>query len=426
MSIQDLVGNPLAPATLAQVIGFDEPPAVAEILPLRIYDFLIKPIREQDTTEGKDGGNLFVKRYLEGPQQIWETIQTRLFEVKDLWDLERIEDEYLTYLKNIVGWTDTVSLKKITDPLEPAALRRLIGASIPLWKQRGPEDTIVDIIQLLTSKRVRTWNWFETRWVADESEIGEDHQGRDIFIIDLPGPPNTDELRYNVRVVDDGNDPQLDRDLIREVVKLMRPVGERVEITYLLFLDRFLSQGDDFQWTTTLATPLDVSDGLLKLTDGAGDVPVASVGGSDAWVDYTSYLRAKIVSGVEVGLQFYVVDSSNHYAAQLNLTDNRLLLVKTVASAPTTVALFDFASIAETLTLDEFYGLRATAFFEGANLRIKIYVDGDERIDYLDAISPHVAGTVAIEQPSGSSIHVDEVEVFGLPADSEEVGINPA
>jgi hypothetical protein len=426
MSIQDLVGNPLAPATMAQVLGYDEPPAAAELLPLRMYDFLIRPIREQDATEGVDGGNLFVKRYLEGPQTLWERVQARLFEIKDLWDLERIEDEYLTFLKNIVGWTDTVALKRITDPLSPDALRRLIGSSIPLWKQRGPEDMIVDILQLLTAKRARTWNWFETVWVNDVSEMGEDHQGRDPFILDLPGPPNTDELRYNVRIVDDGNEPQLDRNLVREVAKLMRPVGERVEITYLLFLDRFLSQGDDFQWTSLLPDPLTVTDGLLKLEDSSGDFPYVSVEGSDAWAEYVAYTRAHLVSGPEVGLRFHQVDVDNWYSARLDTSDNRLRLVKTVGGTPTALATFWFGSVLETITTGEWFGIRAVTTFEGSDLRIKLYVDGQERINYLDTSSPHAAGTVGIEQPSASVVHVDEVEVFGLPVDSEEVGINPA
>ena len=36
----------------------------------------------------------------------------------------------------------TKELDVITKELEPALLRKLIGASIPLWKKRGTEDTI--------------------------------------------------------------------------------------------------------------------------------------------------------------------------------------------------------------------------------------------------------------------------------------------
>jgi hypothetical protein len=426
MSIQDLVGNPLAPATQAQVIGFDEPPPVAELLPLRMYQFLIRPIREQDATEGQNGGNLFVKRFLQGPQTLWERIQARLFEVKDLWDLERIEDEYLNFLKNVVGWTDTVALKRITDPLDATALRRLIGSSVPLWKQRGPEDTIVDILQLLTAKRARTWSWFETRWVNDESAMEEDHQGRDPFIIDLPGPPNYDDQRYNVRIVDDGNEPLVDRNLVREVVKLMRPAGERATISYLLFLDRFLSQSDDFQWKSQNGAQfLTVEDGLLKLEDTSGETACVSVGGSEAWTQYNAYVRCFLFGTGKAHLHFHRVDDQNYYSIIINVANNWLRLRKFVGGAPTTLDTFDFSSIAETLTTDEWFGLRVTTIFEGSDLRIRCYLGNNERINYLDTSSPHAAGTVAIQQEASKNVHVDEVEVFGLPVDSEEVNINP-
>ena len=75
--------------------------------------------------------------------------------------------------------------------------------------------------------------------------------------------------------------------------------------------------------------------------------------------------------------------------------------------------------------MDEWYGLRVTAIPEGSDLRIKVSMDGQERIDYLDTASPHAAGTVAVKQRNATLTHVDEVEVFALPIDNEEVGINP-
>ena len=70
-----------------------------EPIELAMYDFIIGPIRDKDHTEG----NLFLKRLLTGSQLLWEADQLRIDSIKDLWSVTQCPDEYLKYLKNIVG-----------------------------------------------------------------------------------------------------------------------------------------------------------------------------------------------------------------------------------------------------------------------------------------------------------------------------------
>ena len=423
--ISDQAGNPLAPTTVGSMIGFIEPPATSELLPLDMYDFLIFPIRDLDFKKG----DLFVKRFLRGSQQIWRDTQTTIFGIKDLLSVQDCPDEFLQFLKNLVGWTSDPITERVTRNLDFDTLRRLIDASVPLWKTRGPEDTIINFLRLLTTKRLRIWNWFNFRFILDETIVNnENHQGRDPFIIDLPGPPNNDDKRFNIRIVEDGNEPILDRALVRNVAKLVRPVGERIEISYITFLDLFNTDDDDFQWILDAGTLITVKEGRMFLDDDTvEEIARVNVGGSSDWEELAVYTRIQPLLadtiGEEVGLTFYATDSLNYYRATIDIADNKLKLTKVVAGVATLITSFDFSTILTTLTLDEgFFGLRVVVVKDGGTNRIKVYLDGDERIDTTD--STFTKGSVGLYHSSGATLLADEVEMFLVPLDTDIIDIN--
>lgn len=415
MAITDLAGNAIAAGTPGQMLGYTEVSA-EEVLTLDIYRFLIKPIRDQDLQYG----NLFVQRLLQGSQSVWETIQAKIFAIKDLWSLTQIPDAFLQYLKNIVGWTDEAALKRVTDALDYDTLRRLIAASVPFWKKRGPEDTIIDLLQLVTGERVRIWNWFDFRWVLDETELGEDHQGRDPWIIALP-PEGDAEHRFNVRIVDSGS---LDHELVVNLVKLCRPVGERIEVSYIDFLDRFLVVNEFSQWRLETGTEITVAGGTMTLGDDTlaelalidGDTPAA-------WANYVIYARLRGgdagTAGRGVGVMFYGADANNGYRAYLDIAAATLYLDKLVGGAPTTLGTYVFGAI---LTVEQWFGLRVHVEAEASTNRIKVYVDAEERINVTD--SAHSSGTAGVFHANGTTIEVDEVEVFLTPLETDTVDIN--
>jgi len=415
MAITDLAGNSLAPGTTGQMLGYTEINA-EEILTLDAYRFLIKPIRDQDLQHG----DLFVQRFFSGVQSVWETIQTKIFQVKDLWSITKIPDAFLVYLKYIVGWTDDPYLKRITDALDSDTLRRLIAASIPFWKLRGPEDTIVDLLQLVTGQRVRIWNWFDFRWVSDETQLGEDHQGRDAWIIALPSEGDAEQW-FNVRIVDPGD---LDRELVINLVKLCRPLGEKVEVSYIGFLDRFLVENDWNQWRLETGTAITVTGGAMQLGDSSL-AELALIDGTTpaAWANYVVYARIRggdaTTAGRGVGLAFYATDASNAYRAYFDIAAATLTLDKLVGGAPTTIATYTFGAI---LTVNQWFGLRIHVEAESSTNRIKVYVDGEERINVTDAA--HTSGTVGLFHLANTTIEVDEVEVFETPLETETVDIN--
>jgi len=415
MSIQDLAGNALAAATPGQMLGYTEVSA-EEILTLDIYRFLIKPIRDQDLLYG----DLFVQRLLGGSQSVWETIQAKIFALKDLWSITKCPDAFLTYLKHIVGWTDEVALKRITDALDSDALRRLIAASAPFWKTRGPEDTINDLLTLVTGERVRIWNWFDFRWVLDETELGEDHQGRDPWIIALPSEGDA-EYYSNVRIVDSGD---LDHELVINLVKLCRPLGERIEVSYIDFLDRFLVANEYGQWRLEAGTEITVAGGTMTLGDDTlAELALIDGTTAAAWANYVVYARLRggdaSTSGRGVGVTCYTTDVNNTYRVYLDIAAGTVTLDKLVGGAPTVLGTYTFAAV---LTAEQWFGVRIHIEAEGSTNRIRVYVDGEERINVTDATL--TSGTAGVFHMANTTIEVDEVEAFLTPLETDTVDIN--
>lgn len=411
MAIEDLVGNALLPATVGDMLGFEEV-TPAEVLPLKAIDFVTQVMRDADAAEG----NLFLERFFKGFQSVWEITQGNIFAIKNLSSVTDIPDEFLPFLKNLVGWTSEPVTRRITDGMDAATLRRLISASVALWRGRGPEDAIVDFLNLLVGQRIRIWNWFDLRWILDEAAIGETHQGRDPFLLDLP-QDGDDQQRFNVRIVDPGD---LDRELVRNVVKLMRPVGERIDISYIDFLDQFTIDDDDFQWQALTGSLPVVEGGLAKPPSGSENEIATDVEGADLWAEYVAFWRARTSDGV-IRTLFYVVDVDNWYEIRVDPTLNSLTLLRKVATVETTLATLDFG-LQGILVFDKFYGIRVHTAREGATNRIKVYLDGDLVFNETDA--SHSQGSVGFANFTGETVEVDEVELFQVPLESDEIGLN--
>jgi phage tail-like protein len=236
--------------------------------PRQIFDFFIEPIRSSDKREGHD----FLKRWLMGPQEIWETHISKAADLRKLWSPAECPDNAVRYLAWIVGWTS--QLDYIVNELTLEELRRLISVSVKLWKERGTEPALVDVLYLATGARCRALNWFDFRWILGEDYIGEEWGGLDSWLISLPGEDARAEYLSNLRIVDNGN---LNRRLVENLVELMRALGENWEITYLVFLDLFTESGDLAQWDLTASPSAEVTNGTLVLNSGESIQPISPI-----------------------------------------------------------------------------------------------------------------------------------------------------
>lgn len=407
MTIQDTAGNLLSTQT-SPMIGFIEQDAGDDALALRIYPFLIEVIREADQVEG----NQFVERFLEGPQAVWDDIDAKIKALPDLWSVTAIEDRLLIYLKWIVGWTS--ELDNITDDLDAATLRRLVASSVPFWKRRGTEDAMIDILRLTTGARLRVWNWFDLRWVLGETAVGESWRGYDPWMLSLPGPLNYDEHRSNVRIVDDGT---LNRRLVRNLVRLTRPGGERITISYIGFLDQFIVADDDSQWSHNEVGTTVVAGGTMTLSNGEDAVSIAP--GADDWLNYT--WTGRVRGNGEI--QFYRTASTDYYFVTIDIVANTLSLGYYLAGAPTVLGTVDILAVfGAELKADLFYAIRMEVLPDAGQTRIRVYWDANKAFEVVDPT--HAQGSVGFASLPGGDFEVADVEVFFNPLEEDIIDIN--
>lgn len=396
-----------------------------QVLDVDCYNFLIQPIRDEDQRRG----NQFVERLLRGRQTIWEATQQRIFDLKSLMHVELCPDEYLQYLKHTVGWTSEALVDQVTRNLDAATLRRLIAASIPFWKRRGSETALVDVLRLATGQRARIWNWFDFRWLVEETGLGEDHQGRDPWIVDLPGAPNYDARRFNVRIADAGF---VDRDLAQALCRLGRPSGERIELSYVHGLDLFSIDGDNVQWTSVAgATPL-VADGTLQFqTSGVLESAELNTSGNADWADYSSYARIRINAGAPstYGISSYLQDVANAYVAGVYSMSvaHVAFITKVVAGAPTLLASYGFGDPGKLppVTDGEWLGLRLETLTLGTSVRLRLYLDGILLLEHTEVSAPFLKGKTGVYHDTGGTVEVDEFEAIPVPMDIDTIDINP-
>lgn len=331
-TLEDLACNKLVVPVTVAMIGFTATLPANPAQLLNMYNFILQSIRDEDQ---KNGGQ-FIQRLFMGPQAFWEQTTERILAIPDIWNLDKVPNDLLQYVKNIVGWTD--KLNSITSRLTPAALRRLISISVTFWKQRGVEDIIEDILRMVTGTNVRVLNWFWYRWILGETALGEDHNGLDPWLLSTPGE-GPDAYTYAVRIVDNG---LLDYQLITSLLKLTRPVGERVEVDYVAFSDLFLADNNKAQWAdfSGLST---VIGGMLHLLDTAIEEDTEAVfnNGINTSNDWSNLVATWRIRGT--GVYFVdayrqdVVGGANAYRLDVNVGANILTLKLLTAGVPATL-----------------------------------------------------------------------------------------
>lgn len=394
------------------MLGFISKLPPAPLLNLIMYNFLLKSLRDEDAKNDV----LFLKRFLDGPQALWNSIVETIYDIPKLWSTTEAPDKVLPYLKRIVGWTRKYD--NITNGLSPLVLRRLIDASASFWKERGPEGSIEDILSLITGARCYVVNWFELRAVADEAQIGEDHLGNDPWILANQEDGGIDPYIYDVRIVDDAG--ALDRELALNIVKFTRPIGERVNIIYLSFLDLFESDGDNSQWTDVGA----VSGGNYRLVPGDGRSITTSQNSSD-WNNYVS--TWKIRGAGKFRLFFYLVGTGDYYCAEIYTNSgsvpNSAKLYKSVASTETIIGSVGIlSSFGITVWDNTFYSFRIEVSNSGGDSNsIRLYLDGEQILGAQD--SDQAQGSIGFQSLVGFA-ELSEVEAFLVPAENDFVDIN--
>lgn len=417
--LMDVAFNTIVLPATTLMLGWTTKPEESPALKQLIYLFLMEQLRIEDQTTG----NQFLERFLKGPQELWKVITDGILSIPSLWSSEKMPPQALRVAKQIVGWT--ADLDHITDDLDDDTLRRLIGSAVALWKRRGPEDHILSLLRLLVGARARILNWFDFRWILDETQTGQEFTTGDPWVISEPGGPAADPQTYNLRIVDDGD---LNRQLVRNIVKLTRPAGERVDINYLGFLDEFTTPGDDSQWGEESGTVIVVEAGKMRLIN-AGQQETAYVL-DDRAIDWSSYVFIARIRGTgnSWGVVFYRGGDADFYQLMFNPVTNTLSFDAVVGGFLVPITAVNIATWSGgVFGIEEnvWYGLQVSITPNtpgSATNRIKVMFDGNLVLDTTDA--SHVSGGLGARHLSGSTLELDLMEMMFLPATADFIDIN--
>lgn len=392
---------------------------------LSLYQALIQPLRQLDESK-------LLERFLVGPQAVFERTEQDILTLLNQIKPAKARADVLQWLKAIVGFT--IELRSITDRLTEQQLRRLVQLAVPLWKQRETERGIVNAVRLLTGRSAYITNWFGFRNILGETAITEDQliDGGDNWIIG--GSITTyDEFWTNIRIMDDGT---LDELLLVDIIRLMRPLSERVEIFLDDFLDRFDSELDKWTFTAgsaglpTIGWPIVGQIGAaLKLLDGAYAKPVVPIlPNNAAHVNYNIVAKFHLVSPTTLVVRFY--DNGNdRYELELRGDSvNNVQLSRYTGGAPTTMVLMTSPIIHNA----DWHKLRIGVVTNGANREIKIFIDstkiiptvGDALIDSSGvppSSGPYQFGTLG---STDQELYLDNVESWRNPGRYATIGIS--
>jgi phage tail-like protein len=373
-----------------------------------LYRSLIKPLRENDTTE-------LLRRYLVGPQAIHDQAEETILSLLDQIKPDLVRDDLLQYLLPIVGFT--TELRSITDRLDEDQLRKLVTLAVPMWNERHTVSGLINAIRLLTGRTAFVSTWFAYRAVLGEFALTEEQltTGGDFWIIG-GNTSNYDENWSNIRLMDDGT---LDELLLIDICRLMRPMGERFEVFLDDFLDRFDSELD--KWTIH-AGDASIVDGVMFLSAAIPVVvepTIPIITDQSENKDYNIVAKFKLDAGTgRFVTRWYCSDVSGGTCFELAIqaASPRVAYTMYVAGVATNLEQTDAFEIYE----DVWYKLRISTVNVGSDVEHRIVIDNNLMFDngdakYTDTTPGTASSGFYLFKATGGHVYLDNVESWRNP-----------
>jgi len=210
----------------------------------------------------------------------------------------------------------------------------------------------------------------------------------------------------------------LNRELIRFLMSgdTVRPFGERIDIVYTSFLDRFLTKGDLDQWDVT--GPIINIEGGYAWIEATGLMISANPNGVN-WEDQVTLfkLEPQTVDAI-ARLILFGQDASNYYFVTMDYDNKRVGLFKNVAGTPTQLGSWVSIPYVKIFVQDV---VRVEAFKDGTGSRFRIKVNGNLELDEIDDPFAFEKGQVGAYGEAGT-YKLKLAEVMTLPVDVDRVG----
>jgi hypothetical protein len=165
------------------LIGYRPTQEELDNFPFQIYNFIIRSIRDRDQDE-KSGGTNLLKRFLEGPQELWISIYNAASKLQTLFSPTEVEAQYLFSLMRLVGFGRELSeiLFAITNEDER---RKIVAGGIAFWYNSWINLGLVTAIRLVTGNRFKIRGYFDFRFIVNETSIEEDLQNTDPYMLSV-------------------------------------------------------------------------------------------------------------------------------------------------------------------------------------------------------------------------------------------------
>jgi len=183
----------------------------------------------------------------------------------------------------------------------------------------------------------------------------------------------------------------LNTDLLTFLLEQIRPVGERIDVVLIDFIDQFFNTGDLEQWMLTHLSggtsdaKVDEGTGYVEVSGDSGIVSGTAIGDfQDDWRDQTTaWLVQAGTSGAVIRGYFFVqnVTLEDCYLWELDYTAQELRLFKSVGGTETQLGSTVFLPF---LFSDQEDTVRVDLMLSGANTIIRVRVDGELFIEVTD------------------------------------------
>jgi hypothetical protein len=166
--------------TITTFLGFRPSASDLETFPYTIYKFLIKRIRFLDEVLGTK----LVQRFLDGPQEVWATMENRGLDLLNLFDPTEIEARFLPSLRKLVAFND--DLLDLVNAASEDELRVIIEGAIEFWQKRATREAgYKTAVNLVTGNRFKLRGYHDFKFILDETIIMEELENLDPFMIDV-------------------------------------------------------------------------------------------------------------------------------------------------------------------------------------------------------------------------------------------------
>lgn len=364
-------------------------------MPIRLYDTIIKPIRDADRTK-------LLEDYLEGKQSQFELIRSKsesLFKLNDVFTQDN--RQALLALLWQLGFEG--ELQEIFEEWTNLQLRKLLSVVAELWKKRGTQGGIEAVIRIfLPGSPFLIRNWFWYRPIIGEAWLEGHNSSGAWWGIEGPGL-GLDEFETNIYLKADYEEGQK---LLLVPLDQVRANSERINLYYVDFLATFDNPFLEIDWAIT--GDVSVDNGYMLMV-GTSAAEAKNVDLADLYI-----LMTVVLGGVsEAAIKFRIIDSDNYCYVHLDWNNGKLELIEVVSGTPTTIQSVDVLYIG---------AVDRSLLIEAEGNRVLVFWDGTLLIDNVVTAITGSGGFSIDVTDGGYSFSIDDIIISRLPSPSGYVG----